>query len=77
MMERGWWSYLRYDEQRDRPVVSRAVLRRVLSYARPYSRHIAMMLFLIAVSTGLALIPPLLLRSLIDDALPQRRSTAS
>ncbi|HZS01568.1 MAG TPA: ABC transporter ATP-binding protein [Chloroflexota bacterium] len=69
MMDRGWWSYLRYDEQRDRPAVSRALLRRVLGYARPYSRRIALMLFIISLSTGLALIPPLLQRSLIDDAL--------
>src|SRR5436190_17996301 len=65
MMDRGWWSYLRYDEQRDRPVVTRALMRRVLSYARPYSRKIALMLFIIALSTALALIPPLLQRSLI------------
>jgi ATP-binding cassette, subfamily B, bacterial len=69
MMDRGWWSYLRYDEQRDRPAMSRALLGRVLGYARPYSRHIALMLFIISLSTALALIPPLLQRSLIDDAL--------
>jgi ATP-binding cassette subfamily B protein len=69
MIDRGWWSYLRYDEQRDRPVVTRALLRRVLGYARPYSRKIALMLFVIALSTALGLIPPLLQRSLIDDAL--------
>ncbi len=72
MMDRGWWSYLRYDEQRDRPVVTRALLRRVLGYARPYSRRIALMLFVISLSTALALIPPLLQRSLIDDALARR-----
>jgi ATP-binding cassette, subfamily B, bacterial len=69
MMDRTWWSYLRYDEQRDRPIVTRALMRRVLGYARPYSRRIALMLFVISLSTGLALIPPLLQRSLIDDAL--------
>src|SRR4051794_41176988 len=65
----GWWSYLRYDEQRDRPAVTWALLRRVASYARPYHGRIAIMLLTILASTGLGLIPPLLQRSLIDDAL--------
>ena len=25
----GWWSYIRYDEERDRPEVSRSLVRRV------------------------------------------------
>ena len=65
----GWWSYLRYDEERDRPAVSWALLKRVAGYARPYRGRIAIMLATIAVSTALALIPPLLQRSFIDDAL--------
>jgi ATP-binding cassette, subfamily B, bacterial len=68
----GWWTYLRYDEQRDRPAVSWSLTRRVAGYARPYVRHIAVMLLVILVSTALALIPPLLQRSLIDEALPRR-----
>jgi ATP-binding cassette, subfamily B, bacterial len=68
----GWWTYLRYDEQRDRPAVSWSLTRRVAGYARPYVGHIAVMLLAILVSAGLALIPPLLQRSLIDEALPHR-----
>ena len=60
----GWWTYLRYDEQRDRPAVSWALTRRVAGYARPYVCHIAVMLLVILASTGLGLIPPLLQRSL-------------
>ena len=36
MMDHSWWSYLRYDEGRDRPAVSWALVRRVAGYARPY-----------------------------------------
>lgn len=72
MRDQGWWSYLRYDEGRDRPRVSGALLRRVAGYARPYALPIAAMLAAILLSTGLALIPPLLQRALIDEALPER-----
>ncbi len=68
----GWWSYLRYDEQRDRPAVSWRLVRRVASYARPYVGSIVLMLLTILGSAGLGLIPPLLQRTLIDEALPQR-----
>ncbi len=74
-MDHGWWSYLHYDEQRDRPAVSWALLRRVAGYARPYRGRIALMLLTIAASTALGLIPPLLQRSLIDDALLRRDYT--
>ena len=32
----GWWTYIRYNEERDRPKISWALLRRVWGYARPY-----------------------------------------
>ena len=71
-LDRGWWSFLGYDDQRDRPTVNRAVLRRVLAYARPYLWRIAMMLSSIVAITFLTLAPPLLIRQLIDHALPER-----
>ena len=72
MMDHSWWSYLRYDAGRDRPTVSWALARRVAGYARPYVPAIALMLALILLGAGLALIPPLLQRTLIDQALPDR-----
>jgi ATP-binding cassette, subfamily B, bacterial len=66
----GWWSYIRYDEKQDRPSVSRALLRRVASYAQPYLRQIALMLLTIIAIDLFTLIPPLLVRDLIDHALP-------
>jgi ATP-binding cassette subfamily B protein len=68
----GWWSYIRYDEERDRPQVSRALLRRVWGYAKPYRSKTLGLLTTILVITGLSLIPPLLYRDLIDNALPNR-----
>ena len=66
----NWRSFVRFDEQRDRPQVSRQLLRRVAAYARPYRVSIALMLAAILLSSLLALLPPLLLRDLIDHALP-------
>ena len=68
----GWWSYIRYDEAQDRPKVSRALLRRVASYATPYRGRIALMLLTIGGIALLSIIPPLLYRNLIDEAIPNR-----
>jgi ATP-binding cassette subfamily B protein len=66
----GWWSYIRYDEERDRPEVSRMLLRRVAAYARPYWGQAALMVALIVLTSLLNLVPPLLYRDLLDNALP-------
>ena len=66
----GWWSYIRYDEERDKPEVSRALLRRVAAYARPYWGQATLMMGLIVLTSLLNLVPPLLYRDLLDNALP-------
>ena len=71
----GWWRYLSYDEERDRPQLSWVLLKRVWSYARPYQYKTVGLLVTIFVITGLSLIPPLLYRDLIDNALPNRDLT--
>ncbi len=68
----GWFSYIRYDEERDRPEVSRALLGRVAAYARPYRGQALMMVGLIILTSLLNLVPPLLYRDLLDRALPNR-----
>src|SRR6266511_3621256 len=72
MMNGGWWSYISYDDQAEQPSLDRSVLRRVAGYARPYTGRIVLMLLTILAITGLSLVPPLLMRGLIDDALPNR-----
>jgi ATP-binding cassette subfamily B protein len=56
----------------EKPKITRALLMRVFTYARPYWPQIAGMLFLILISSGLSLINPLILRQLIDHALPEK-----
>jgi ATP-binding cassette subfamily B protein len=67
----GWWSYVRYDEKKDRPHVNRALLLRVIWTARPYWGQALLMLVAILVVSLLGMIPPLLIRELIDVALPE------
>jgi ATP-binding cassette subfamily B protein len=67
----GWFSYIRYDEEQDRPSISWGLIRRTATYGRPYLGMILAMLGLILVITLLNLIPPLLMRAFIDKALPQ------
>jgi ATP-binding cassette subfamily B protein len=67
----GWWSYIRYDEKKDQPHVNRALLSRVIWTARPYWGQALLMLTAILIVSLLGLIPPLLIRELIDVALPE------
>jgi ATP-binding cassette subfamily B protein len=66
----GWWTFLRYDEERDRPQLSWSLLRRVWEYARPYQLKVVGLLVTIFAITSLSLVPPLLFRDLIDNAIP-------
>jgi ATP-binding cassette subfamily B protein len=66
----GWWSYLRSSDEK--PQVSWGLLKRVLSYSRPYRMQIAGLLVTILLMTGLTLVTPLILRNLIDVTIPQK-----
>ena len=50
--------------------LSRAVLRRVWRFARPYRRLIAGFLAIIVASALISLVPLLLFREILDDAIP-------
>ena len=75
MFHSGWWTYIRYDEKRDQPQITWALLRRVWEYARPYRFKTFGLLVTILAITGLSLIPPLLMRDLIDNAIPNKNVT--
>jgi len=66
----NWWSYIRYDEEQDRPDVSSDLLKRVAVHARPYWKGVVIILVTILGVSLLSLLPPLLIRDLIDTALP-------
>ena len=54
----------------EKPRITWQLLRRVVRYARPYRWLIGGMLVLILAQTGLMLLPPLIFRNLIDEAIP-------
>lgn len=68
----GWWSYLKYDEEQDRPNIDRALLRRVWSYGRPYRPGLIGILLTILVISSLSVVPAVLSRYLIDNAIANK-----
>jgi len=68
----NWWSFISFDEEADRPKVSRGLLRRVGVHARPYWGWVGIILVTILVISLLSLLPPLLIRDLLDHAIPQK-----
>ncbi|MBN1535797.1 MAG: ABC transporter ATP-binding protein [Anaerolineales bacterium] len=54
----------------EKPKITRDLLQRVLSFAKPYRWLIFSMLLLILANTGLTLLTPLILRDLIDHTIP-------
>ena len=75
MANGNWSAFLRYDETKGKPKITRSLLRRVASYARPYLARAALILLIIAFTSVLGLVPPLLYRDLIDNAIPNRDLT--
>jgi ATP-binding cassette subfamily B protein len=51
--------------------LSRAVLRRVWRFAKPYRKLLAGFLAIIVASSLISLVPPLLFREILDEAIPE------
>ncbi len=67
----SWGAFLRYDEQ-EQPHLSWRLLRRVAEYARPYWLKLVIVLITMVGISLISLIPPLLIRDFIDQAIPAR-----
>lgn len=68
----GWFSYISHDDQQDKPIITRELLRRVWEFANPYRLQVVGLLLTILVISGISLVSPLLYRDLIDNALPNK-----
>jgi ATP-binding cassette subfamily B protein len=75
MHHMGWGSYIRFDDSEPRPNIDRATLKRVLSYASSYKVEMAVVLITIVVISILTVVPPLLMKGLIDTAIPDKNLT--
>ncbi len=62
-------AFLTEEEKANRPKVTGALLRRVLSYLRPYWKQMLLVLVAIAVSSSLSLTPAVLTGRIIDEGL--------
>ena len=71
----GWGSYIRFDDSEPRPNIDRATLKRVLSYASSYKVEMVVVLITIIVISILTVVPPLLMKGLIDTAIPDKNLT--
>lgn len=75
MTHGNWGAYLRHDETQPTPKIDRALVRRVLSYAKKYKLEVVVVLATIVVITLLSLLPPLFMAALIDVAIPDQNLT--
>jgi ATP-binding cassette, subfamily B, bacterial len=74
-MTYGSWHAMR-SFSRDRSITQQRIkpgtIRRIMSYARPYRRELALFLIIVAFDAGITVAVPLLLRSLIDNGILPR-----
>ena len=66
------WSYLRFDPQQETSELNRELLTRVWHYGRPYRRQLVGIILTVFATAIIGVLPPLLIRQLIDVALPNR-----
>ncbi len=65
----------RRDEELRRRRMNRATLRRVLGYVRPYRLVLGGFLATVVADSIVTAIPPLILRAVIDTAIPEKNRT--
>jgi ATP-binding cassette subfamily B protein len=70
MRRRNWRSYI--DASDEKPHLSWDLVKRVLGYGKPYTWRLIGSLLSILAYTGVALLSPLILRHLIDYAIPEK-----
>jgi len=70
----SWWRYIYDDDSDVKPKVTWRLLRRVLTYAKPYRVHLVVSLVTIFIQRLIVAANPALFRQLIDFALPKRDS---
>jgi ATP-binding cassette subfamily B protein len=70
MRRKNWRSFIHAEDEK--PQLSWALVKRVLGYARPYHGRLIGSLVLILLYTTTGLLSPLILRYIIDHAIPEK-----
>lgn len=65
----GRGGFLTEEEKKNRPKVTWPLIKRIMSYLKPYWKQMALVLVLIVVSSVLGLLPSVLTGKIIDDGL--------
>ena len=68
---RGWGAVITADEDQEAPKLTRELLARIASYAKPYWWLVTVSLVTILLTTGIGLVSPQLFRRMIDVAIPE------
>ncbi|MCI0478547.1 MAG: hypothetical protein L0Y55_20085, partial [Anaerolineales bacterium] len=64
----GWWRFVNFDEK-NKSEISIPLLKRVAAFARPYTFSLLLLLGTILLDSLIALVPPLVYRGIIDNAI--------
>ncbi len=72
MFQSGGWHVLNYGAQAEKVRITPDQARRIVATFKPYWRDAIAILFVISVIAILGVVSPLLLRAIIDQAIPQR-----
>jgi ATP-binding cassette subfamily B protein len=68
----GWSFFFAGDADDQRPDIDRETIKRVWGYSRPYAWQLGGVLVTVLVTSVLAVIPPLLIKRLVDVAIPAK-----
>ncbi len=71
----GFGAFMRHDDSKPTPKVDREMLKRAWQYAKPYTKKIIAVLIIIATTSLINIIPPLLYRDLFDVVIPNKDFT--
>lgn len=71
----GFGAFMNHDDSKKKPKVDREMLKRAWQYAKPYTKKIIAVLVIIATSSLINIIPPLLYRDLFDVVIPNQDYT--
>ena len=69
---RGGRGFLSEEEKQNKPQITMALLKRIMSYLRPYWKQLGLTLIAIVVSSVFGILPTLLTGRIIDDGLINR-----
>ncbi|HHT20300.1 MAG TPA: ABC transporter ATP-binding protein [Tissierellia bacterium] len=70
---RGFGGRFRFETEEVRPRVTWPFIKRILVYFKAYRWHMAGLFLMLLAGSVLGLVPPLLIRRVIDVAIPQKR----